>query len=354
MVHLSQFSYAGIPSVILSHFGISPKSKTLYPPSQKKPTKVAVKYLLDFPDWEAPVKWTPGQNIFFMGSCFAENISQRLKNLGLNILSNPFGVVYNPVSIATQISLVTQESKITEDDFYFDGEVYNFWDSSHKFSKKSAENLLTHIENQRAAAAEYIASSKLVVLSLGTAWVYRLLASENKVVSNCHKAPKEIFSKSLLSQAEINTSLESIEKDLKTLNPDIEIIYTLSPVRYLRDGLSENFLAKAKLRIGIDTIVKTPQYYLPAYEILIDCLRDYRFFASDMLHPSEQSIDIIYRYFIDHILDQKSKDQLALLEKYQRLKNHKIFQKDSQNEHIQKELDKLASQLDIEGLGLLQ
>ncbi len=313
---------------------------------------MAVKYLLDFPHWTSPFKWAPGENLFFIGSCFAESVSSKFRDLGLDVLSNPFGVVYNPHSIARQLERIASLDPPQSASFYHDQGLYNDWDSSHRYSMPAKEALMQKLMQDQERAKSYLSTSQVAIITLGTAWVHELKVKPYRIVSNCHKAPAALFSKRMLSSAEIAESLHRIEKALRSIQPDIDILYTLSPVRYLREGLRDSFLAKATLRTEIQKVLNTPEHYFPAYEILIDCLRDYRFYAQDMLHPSAQSVELIYRFFLDHIIAPNQCEVLELLEKYQKLKSHKILQKETPNARILQDLDKLAAQLGIKGIDL--
>ncbi|MEK6781563.1 MAG: GSCFA domain-containing protein [Bacteroidota bacterium] len=261
-----------------------------------------------------------------LGSCFADSIGQKLKAAKFSVSANPFGTLYNPLSIHKHV-LQSIYNQTPQEHTYLQhqGIVLNF-DFHSEFSSTSKNQLETKIKEAISQAHHFLKSSKFVFLTYGTAWAYERLDTK-EVVANCHKMPSRQFHKFLLTQKKILESFDEFYRALKIFNPEIRIILTVSPVRHLKDTLELNSVGKSILRLTSHTLneLYSDVDYFPAYEILLDDLRDYRFYSSDMIHPTSDAIDYIWKKFSDRYFDSKT---TTVLEKWQAISkaiDHKAF-----------------------------
>lgn len=236
--------------------------------------------------------------IMTIGSCFAENIAKHLKYYRFNVLENPFGVLYNPVSILKSLELLKENKVFKEDDlFQYNSEWHSFFHHSD-FSSHDVKITLNKINNQLSQTRNYIGQADYLFLTFGTAFIYKHLETE-KIVSNCHKIPAKYFERRILGHGECIETINSIISVAKLINPKIKFIFTVSPVRYWVEQATDNQLSKSLLLLGINEICNTNNNceYFAAYEIMLDELRDYRFYKSDMIHPTELAIEYIWQKF---------------------------------------------------------
>jgi len=243
--------------------------------------------------------------IVVFGSCFAENIGSWLKDMCLDVCCNPFGVLYNPSSIAKSIQGLLDEKRFTSEEMVKapDGLYYSF--AHHgKLYATSAEELVDTLNKEQANAEEALSKAKHLLITFGTSWVYE---KDGEVVANCHKFPSNVFTRRMLSVEEI---VELFETLIDTF-PDKHIIFTVSPIRHVKDTLHGNQLSKSTLLLAIDKLCRlypSQVEYLPIYELLIDDLRDYRFYAEDLVHPSDLAIEFVKEYFAENCLDAECKE----------------------------------------------
>lgn len=272
------------------------------------------------------------EQTLLLGSCFAENIGKKLEESKLPVDSNPFGILYNPSSIAEAIRTLLRPERFTGNDlFRYEGNYHSFAHHS-RFSSPSETECLDGINNRLFHSSEYMRKAGRMIITWGTAYVYRL-KSTGKIVSNCHKLPEKMFSREMLSVQEIVTDWKTLLLSVWEQNPDLKILFTVSPIRHWKDGAHGNQLSKATLLLAIEQIEKEfPERisYFPAYEIMMDELRDYRFYADDMVHPSVQAVEYIWLRFCKHILTEESREILKEWENIQKALNHKPFQPDSE------------------------
>lgn len=245
--------------------------------------------------------------IMMLGSCFSDNIGRQLADFGFDVCVNPFGTLYNPVSIMHSIELLVSERVFEYGDCIQIGAGDERWCSfSHhtSFARQSREEFLENANRALAAAREYFSSCNKIIITLGTAWCFRNIASE-AVVSNCLKRPASEFTRERLSASQVTDTLRHIAE----LCPDKQMIFTVSPIRHFKDGAHGNQISKSALLVGIDDFMAgcpvdlsmDPHFsadYFPCYEIMMDELRDYRFYAEDMCHPSQQAVDYIRERFL--------------------------------------------------------
>ena len=232
--------------------------------------------------------------LLLLGSCFAENIGAKLAYHKFQVVTNPFGITFSPVALEQLVQdAIANKTHIEEDVFEHQG----VWKSFAAHSSLNASNRLEAVIRLQEAQQElrtYITEASHIFITLGTAWVYRHMQLD-KVVANCHKVSQKEFQKELLSEEEVHKSISQTCQHIKSLNPQAHIVFTVSPVRHAKDGFVENTRSKAHLITAVHKLVDTKQaFYFPAYELMMDELRDYRFYASDMLHPSEQAISYVW------------------------------------------------------------
>jgi len=281
---------------------------------------------------ETPFKISYGSKLIFLGSCFADAIGKKMQELKFQVCSNPFGVLYNPVSITTSLKLLLNKEIFTENDIQFENELWFSFSHYTLFSDTNPQKCLERINKSFKIAKNFIRSSDILVITLGTSWVYELRSTGN-AVANCHKLPAALFNRYFSTTEESAEKLKIIILELRKVNPNLKVIFTVSPVRHWKDGAIENqrskaalILAVVKLQREIDNI-----YYFPAYEIFMDELRDYRFYASDMLHPSEQAINYTWEKFANAFFISTD---LKIINNVERILNsikHKPRHKDTQS-----------------------
>lgn len=257
--------------------------------------------------------------VMLLGSCFSDNIGSRMERAMMHVVKNPFGALYNASSIRRAVNILTEESEIRSGELFEANGVWNSFNFHSSYSRATCEETLAVMNGSIHLAAEHLRQCDVLFITLGTAFVYRLKNSDGRVVSNCHKLPADCFTRSLMSVDDVAGELMESVKMLLRVNPQLRIIFTVSPIRHISDGLSDNCLSKSILRVAIARVVRAmPDAcgYFPSYEILIDDLRDYRFYASDMTHPSEVAVDYIWDVLIQTYFGE---DERRLIERCERM-----------------------------------
>lgn len=261
-----------------------------------------------------------------LGSCFAESVADKLKLFKFTLESNPFGVLYNPLSIAGALDALAARRAWTEEDLECADGLWFSYAHHGAFSSPSAEETLRRMNTAAERGTDALAGADYIIITFGTAWVYEL---GGRVVANCHKQPQRTFTRRRLPAGEIAARFsELMEGPLKGR----QVIFTVSPVRYLKDGFAENSLSKATLRVAVgELIAKYPAaQYFPAYEIVNDDLRDYRFYADDLVHPSTAAIDYVWEKFSAAAFSDSAKRLLPRIENVVRSAAHKPFNRDTE------------------------
>ncbi len=257
--------------------------------------------------------------ILTIGSCFSDEIGKRLTDLKFDGLINPFGVIFNSHSIQNLIERSIQKKYFTTADVHQNGEEFFCFDVHSSFNALTKEAVLEELNSTLDKVHDYILSCDVLMITLGTSWIYEWKTS-NQIVANCHKVDAKQFEKRLLTTEENLKSLELIVSDLKKINPTIRIITTVSPVRHTKDGMIENNVSKARL---LDALYQLSQNnhveYFPSYELVLDDLRDYRFFKEDLIHPSKQAVDYIWEKFSDTYFEQSTQTIIQKIKLFQRL-----------------------------------
>lgn len=277
-------------------------------------------FQLSFPITESPNKISLADSLILMGSCFADNVGDKLKAFKFNISSNPFGTIYNPLSLSQLLMDQVDPAAVVEQKG-----IYYHWQAHGEVSSLSQLGLDKLVDERRSLFQSKLKNADWLIVTLGSAFAYRLNVS-GQIVANCHKVPQTNFSKELLSVVEMTDHLELAFNRLQNVNPKLKIILTVSPVRHVRDGLIENNLSKARLIEVAHSLSKRDDIsYFPAYEILIDELRDYRFYAKDRLHPSEEAVDYIWTRFSETYFDEDTKSFIKHWQSLQSALNHRPF-----------------------------
>ena len=270
------------------------------------------------------VEVSPDDKICVLGSCFADNIGDKMAELGFNACVNPFGTLYNPVSVCNSVSRLASGIPFTEDECVEMGSgaglVCSF--SHHtSFARSTAEEFLSHANTSLAAASKAWNEAGKVIITLGTAWCFEYIPT-GEIVSNCLKIDQKLFRRKRLSVQETSVLL----RNLVGRNPGKEFIFTVSPIRHLKDGAHGNQLSKSILILAIEDVCNAfPERceYFPAYEILLDELRDYRFYAEDLVHPSQQAVSLIWNRFVDFAVPQSCLAELEARWKEARRSRHR-------------------------------
>lgn len=259
--------------------------------------------------------------LLFLGSCFADEVGCICKGLGFNAMVNPFGVLYNPYSIANALHRLHNGKPFGHNEVIRTGEeFYCTFSHNTEFWNPSEEALLNQVNQALEEASAHFKEAKWIVVSLGTAWVYRYRETLD-VVANCHKLPSQLFDRLCLSVPQTVTVLT----DLVKTNPDKQFIFTVSPLRHLKDGLHGNQLSKSTLLLAVNQVCEqfANAHYFPAYEILLDELRDYRFYKEDMVHPTEQAVQYIWERFAEFAIDAKERPAMKTASEMKQMLHHK-------------------------------
>jgi hypothetical protein len=285
-----------------------------------------VKLLLDIKIPDPPVKINHADPILLMGSCFSAHIGELLRNSYFNALYNPTGILFDPVSVCRHLGMLQKGDKYSEDHLRYYNELFYSWDFHSSCSRMKKEEALDVINAGIEAGNAFLNKAGWLVITLGTAYVYRL-KTENKYVSNCHKVPAGEFDKILLSAEQIAKELSLCLQALKLQYPGIQVIFTLSPVRHVRDGVVENTRSKGRLHEAIHQVCEQLSwaYYFPSYELITDVLRDYRFFEADLVHPNKTAVQYVFDVFCDTWLDSATKAYLPELKQVFNDSSHRML-----------------------------
>jgi len=264
--------------------------------------------------------------ILSLGSCFAENIGSKLQQACFDIDINPFGVLFNPASIADSLRLLVENKVFTSESLFQSNSLWASYAHSTLFSAENADSCLQKINARFHPAVKQLFNADYLILTFGTAWIYKLIESQ-QVVANCHKQPASNFVRERLNVELIVDMFSTLIDNLHKVNPDLKLIFTVSPVRHWKDGHTENSISKGILLQAIQELVRLHKnaLYFPAYEIVMDELRDYRFYAADMLHPSEVAVDYIYKLFSEAFFDSETTACMQLVNQYKNALSHRPF-----------------------------
>ena len=270
-------------------------------------------------------------NILLTGSCFSENIGNKLTYFKFQSNQNPFGILFHPKAIEKLVTKAVNQETYTEKDIFFHNERWHCFDAHSNLSSSNKDKLLNSLNSSIQQTYKSLKSISHTIITLGTSWVYREIASDN-IVANCHKIPQKKFLKELLSTEEITETLDAINTLIKSINPKASIIYTVSPVRHTKDGFIKNKQSKSHLLASIHSVVEPRKniHYFPSYEIMMDELRDYRFYTEDMIHPNKTAINYIWEKFTSVWFNENSLKTMKEIDTIQKGLNHKPFNPNSE------------------------
>ena len=301
----------------------------------------------------------------FFGSCFADNISAQFAERKFKVMANPFGTVYNPISLASQAKAIA-EGKVFKDKDVFKDErcdgLWHCWSAHSSLSAHTREESIDKLNAATMQTRDFLRKADAVFITLGTAFVYYLKDS-GKPVSNCHRQDPNLFTRRMISVEEATDSIREIVASIRLLNPNASIVLTVSPLRHMSDGAHNNTLSKATLQLAINEIVKHGSgiaasagafiEYFPSYEIVMDELRDYRFYESDMVHLSRTAEEYIFERMADTYCSEITRGHIAKVEKFLKGARHRIQDESSPaTQDFLKKINAQAAQLESEIPGL--
>ena len=281
---------------------------------------------------------THADSTLLLGSCFTENMGLRLVDAGFSVCSNPFGILYNPLSMAQCLERCIDGTPFSEHDLVQNNGISHLWSHHGAFSSTDPHQCLEACNAALAEAHEFLKRCSCLVLTFGTAYVYRL-RSNGRVVANCHKFPASNFDKQLASVNEIAEVWKAALAKLGAFSAhEIKVLFTVSPIRHWADTPHGNQLSKSTLMLAVEELMSDRAFYFPAYEVMMDELRDYRFYDRDMLHPSPLALDIIWERFSQFAFSSQTQEMNAKFEQLRRMKEHRpLFpESDEYRRHLQR------------------
>ena len=290
-----------------------------------------MEFFLPFQIQSFPFSISYRDKILFIGSCFSEEIGNKMEELKFDVLQNPNGILYDPISISDSLNSYMENVVYKEEDLFELNGLWHSWKHHSSFSGIDKEDVLKKINHSQITAHQYLKQANFLIITFGTSFNYEL-KNNHQNVANCHKAPSTFFNKKLLSVDEITSSILSALTALELFNPALKIIFTISPVKHVRDGVVENNRSKARLIEAVHSIIEEKQnaFYFPSYELVTDVLRDYRFYKNDMVHPNEAAINFVFEKFCESVLDVEATKIMKEIENIIKAVNHKPFFKESE------------------------
>ena len=274
--------------------------------------------------------------ILSLGSCFAENMAEKFYYFKFQNSVNPFGIIFNPVSIEKLVNRIVNKIEFTENDIFYHNDLWHCYEVHSELSNVNKDDFLSNLNSILFENFKIILNATHFIITYGTSWVYRLRQAQpdvNGIVANCHKVPQNQFDKEILSVEIIEKSIQNTISLIQKINPNCNFIFTISPVRHIKDGFVENQRSKAHLITAIQNsqLATRNSQYFPSYEIMMDELRDYRFYADDMLHPSQTAIDYICIKFFENYVSETEFNLMNQVCEIQRALKHRPFNPDSES-----------------------
>lgn len=268
--------------------------------------------------------------IVLLGSCFSEHINEKFQYFKFDSFINPFGILFNPVAIETAVQHCVDRSTYSKKDLLEHGDTWLSLDHHSTFDQRNPKQVLADINREIENGHQALLKASHVIITLGTSWAYQW-KEDQRIVGNCHKIPQRLFNKKLLSSDEILASLKQIIFLIRSINKQTRFIFTVSPVRHLKDGFIENTLSKSLLHKAIHDIIKEEEIsYFPSYEIMMDDLRDYRFYQKDLVHPNDMAVDYIWTLFSESWISKEALHTMNDIEEIQKSLAHRPFDPDSE------------------------
>lgn len=298
-----------------------------------------MRFTLSFPIPAANFNITHEQELILVGSCFSNHIGNKLSGLGFKVLINPCGIVFNPVSILQTLQFVNKPELFTEEFVFEYNNLWHSWMHHGSFSNTNKQLLVQNIKNTLQQANSIFKKCDVIIITPGTAFIYVLKNNSQTVVANCHKVPQQTFKKLLLSPTQATEALLKTTEIIKQNNPNTRIIFTVSPVKHLKDGLHQNNISKGILHYAVQEVCQTfsDVYYFPAYEIVNDELRDYRFYDTDFAHPNDLAINYVWEKFTETYFNKKTVDLIEKIEQVKSMAQHKPINVNSPQHALFKE-----------------
>ncbi|AWI24573.1 GSCFA domain-containing protein [Flavobacterium pallidum] len=307
-----------------------------------------MQFRTEIPIAESSHKLDYKSSIVSLGSCFAESMAEKFGYYQFRNTVNPFGIIFQPLALAKIIRFAAVQKKFTEADVFHSNDTWHCFDAHSALSNVYRDDLIDSLNASTAQLYRGLENATHLIVTLGTAWVYKH-DQTNEYVANCHKVPQRYFSKQLLSVDAIADSLKQLINSVYAINPDCHIIFTVSPVRHIKDGFVENQQSKANLISALhNTLASSDAAYFPSYEIMMDELRDYRFYAEDMLHPNQTAVDYIWQRFVDTHIKESAYAVMNKVGSIQKSLAHRPFNPDTSQhlafqEKLQEQVAKLQS-----------
>ncbi|RKQ42399.1 GSCFA family protein [Roseivirga pacifica] len=285
-------------------------------------------------------------SLLAIGSCFSETIGSRLKNNKFDIAINPYGTLFNPLSIFNVLEMGLTESMLPEHTIVKQNDVFLSHSLHSSIKAESVKALQEQVQQTNASVSARLKTADVLILTLGSAWVYEMKTTD-QLVANCHKVPQKQFNKRLLNIEEVVAAFFDIKEQIEAVNPKIQFVFTVSPVRHTKDTLPLNTVSKSTLRLichYLEEMTENVSYY-PSFEIMMEDLRDYRFFEKDMIHPNEQAIDYIWEHFGNAFFTKQTQTLIKKWAKLQQALSHKPFNPESASHQkfVQKTIQKLEA-----------
>lgn len=297
---------------------------------------------IDLKKLDEPINYK--NKILLTGSCFTEHIGNALEDLKFSVLQNPNGILFDPNSVCKSLVSYIHNKQYKESDLFQLNEVWHSWHHHSRFSNVGQQECLKNINESQTRAHLFLKEADWIIITLGSSFSYQLTglipnrspSGEGSGVANCHRAPAQWFNKHLLEIEEIISLLDDCMRQLLQFNPKLKMIFTVSPVRHIRDGVIENNRSKARLIESVHRVIgKHKQaYYFPAYELVIDVLRDYRFYDADLAHPNYMATEFVLEKFTGACMDEDARQLMGEIKKIVIAAKHKAFQP-STNAHKQ-------------------
>ncbi|MGI6073542.1 MAG: GSCFA domain-containing protein [Fermentimonas sp.] len=281
---------------------------------------------------KSSIKIDHSSRLMTFGSCFSDNIGEKLLHSKFNLVHNPFGILFNPASIEYAIRRLLRGDEFTTDELVINNGLFHSFMHHGSFSNSNEDDCLRHINSSFDVAKRFIRQTDVLIVTFGTAYIYRL-KSNNMVVSNCHKFPSSYFVRERLTVDNIVDSWRQLIANILEKNENLKILFAVSPIRHLRDGAHDNQISKSILHLSVDRLMHDfgdAVGYFPSYEIMLDELRDYRFYDSDMLHPSDVAIEYIWGKFSDMFFSRETMEIIKEVEGIQKSINHRPIHKNTE------------------------
>jgi hypothetical protein len=292
---------------------------------------------IDLKKLEPPIRY--GDKIMLVGSCFTEHIGNALSKLKFRVLQNPHGILFGPDAVCKSLKSYVENRCYQAEDLFQLNELWNSWDHHSRFSGIDKDKTINIINESQQKANQFLKQADWLIITLGSSYTYSLTSDatgsglyEGETVANCHRAPAQWFEKKMMELPSIIRLLENTMASIRQFNPDIRIIYTISPVRHIRDGVVENNRSKARLIEAVHQVIHNNSftYYFPAYELVIDVLRDYRFYDIDLVHPNYPATEFVLEKFSECCIDENSRLLMEEIRRIVTARKHRPFQPDTE------------------------